>query len=72
LKEAIGADVLAVLEQQTGLSQEELLARLSRELLLPLTSIRQTDAFQIERRYKEENLNGHHLNYRHWFEYPSF
>ncbi len=32
LKEAIGADVLAALEQQTGLSQEELLARLSREL----------------------------------------
>src|SRR3954466_37358 len=32
LKQAIGADVLAVLEQQTGLSQQELLARLSREL----------------------------------------
>ena len=32
LKPAIGADVLAALEQQTGLSQEELLARLSREL----------------------------------------
>ncbi|XIA64001.1 YidB family protein [Bradyrhizobium sp. TZ2] len=32
LKQAIGADVLAQLEQQTGLSQEELLARLSREL----------------------------------------
>lgn len=32
LKKAIGADVLAALEQQTGLSQEELLARLSREL----------------------------------------
>ena len=32
LKQAIGADVLATLEQQTGLSQEELLARLSREL----------------------------------------
>ncbi|CAN7469088.1 YidB family protein [Bradyrhizobium sp. LjRoot220] len=32
LKQAIGADVLAALEQQTGLSQEELLARLSREL----------------------------------------
>ena len=32
LKEAIGADVLAALEQQTGLSQEGLLARLSREL----------------------------------------
>ncbi|MBR1196969.1 DUF937 domain-containing protein [Bradyrhizobium sp. AUGA SZCCT0240] len=32
LKQAIGADVLAELEQQTGLSQEELLARLSREL----------------------------------------
>ena len=32
LKQAIGPDVLAVLEQQTGLSQEELLARLSREL----------------------------------------
>ena len=32
LKRAIGADVLAQLEQQTGLSQEELLARLSREL----------------------------------------
>lgn len=32
LKEAIGPDVLAALEQQTGLSQEELLARLSREL----------------------------------------
>jgi uncharacterized protein YidB (DUF937 family) len=32
LKQAIGADVLAALEQQTGLSQEELLNRLSREL----------------------------------------
>jgi uncharacterized protein YidB (DUF937 family) len=32
LKQAIGADVLAALEQQTGLSQEELLTRLSREL----------------------------------------
>ena len=32
LKQAIGDDVLAALEQQTGLSQEELLARLSREL----------------------------------------
>ena len=32
LKQAIGADVLAALEQQTGLSQEVLLARLSREL----------------------------------------
>src|SRR3954454_23724816 len=32
LKQAIGADVLAALEQQTGLSQEEVLARLSREL----------------------------------------
>jgi uncharacterized protein YidB (DUF937 family) len=32
LKRAIGPDVLAALEQQTGLSQEELLARLSREL----------------------------------------
>lgn len=32
LKQAIGADVLAELEQQTGLSQEELLNRLSREL----------------------------------------
>lgn len=32
LKHAIGADVLQQLEQQTGLSQEELLARLSREL----------------------------------------
>lgn len=32
LKQAIGSDVLATLEQQTGLSQQELLARLSREL----------------------------------------
>jgi uncharacterized protein YidB (DUF937 family) len=32
LKQAIGADTLAALEQQTGLSEEELLARLSREL----------------------------------------
>jgi uncharacterized protein YidB (DUF937 family) len=32
LKQAIGPDVLAALEQQTGLPQEELLARLSREL----------------------------------------
>ena len=32
VKRAIGPDVLASLEQQTGLSQEELLARLSREL----------------------------------------
>jgi uncharacterized protein YidB (DUF937 family) len=32
LRQAIGSDVLAALEQQTGLSQEELLARLSREL----------------------------------------
>jgi uncharacterized protein YidB (DUF937 family) len=32
LKKVIGPDVLAALEQQTGLSQEELLARLSREL----------------------------------------
>jgi len=32
LKQAIGQDVLAALQQQTGLSQEELLARLSREL----------------------------------------
>lgn len=32
LKQAIGSDVLEKLEQQTGLSQEELLARLSREL----------------------------------------
>jgi uncharacterized protein YidB (DUF937 family) len=32
LKRAIGPDVLATLEQQTGLSQEELLTRLSKEL----------------------------------------
>lgn len=32
LRHAIGPDVLAALEQQTGLSQEEILARLSREL----------------------------------------
>jgi uncharacterized protein YidB (DUF937 family) len=32
LKRAIGVDVLAALERQTGLSQDELLARLSREL----------------------------------------
>jgi uncharacterized protein YidB (DUF937 family) len=32
LKQAIGPVVLAALEQQTGLSQQELLARLSREL----------------------------------------
>ena len=32
LKQAIGQDVLAALVAQTGLSQEELLARLSREL----------------------------------------
>jgi uncharacterized protein YidB (DUF937 family) len=32
LKQAIGADVLQTLEQQTGLSQKEILARLSREL----------------------------------------
>ena len=32
LKQAIGSDVLAQLEQQTGLSQEEILVRLSREL----------------------------------------
>ena len=32
LKQAIGSDVLAQLEQQTGLSQDEILARLSREL----------------------------------------
>jgi uncharacterized protein YidB (DUF937 family) len=32
LKRAIGSDVLATLEQKTGLSQQELLARLSREL----------------------------------------
>ena len=32
LKNAIGADVLADLSQQTGLSEDELLARLSRDL----------------------------------------
>jgi uncharacterized protein YidB (DUF937 family) len=32
LKQAIGSDVLALLEKKTGLSQQELLARLSREL----------------------------------------
>jgi uncharacterized protein YidB (DUF937 family) len=32
LKQAIGTDVLEDLEQRTGLSQQELLARLSREL----------------------------------------
>jgi uncharacterized protein YidB (DUF937 family) len=32
LKEAIGPDVLARLEQQTGMPEQELLARLSREL----------------------------------------
>jgi uncharacterized protein YidB (DUF937 family) len=32
VKQAIGQDVLAALVQQTGLSQEELLTRLSREL----------------------------------------
>lgn len=32
LEQAIGPDVLATLAQQTGLSREELLARLSREL----------------------------------------
>jgi uncharacterized protein YidB (DUF937 family) len=32
LGQAIGPDVLAALEQQTGLSQQEILARLSREL----------------------------------------
>jgi len=32
LEQAIGPDVLATLQQQTGLSREELLARLTREL----------------------------------------
>ena len=32
LKQAIGTDVLGALEKQTGLSEDELLARLSREL----------------------------------------
>jgi uncharacterized protein YidB (DUF937 family) len=32
LKQALGSDVLATLEQQTGLSQQDLLAKLSREL----------------------------------------
>jgi len=32
LKQAIGSDVVALLEKKTGLSQQELLARLSREL----------------------------------------
>ena len=32
LKQAIGPDVLQTLEEQTGLSQQEILARLSREL----------------------------------------
>jgi len=32
LEQAIGPDVLATLQQQTGLSQDELLARLTREL----------------------------------------
>lgn len=32
IRQAIGPDVLAALEKQTGLSQEELLTRLSREL----------------------------------------
>jgi uncharacterized protein YidB (DUF937 family) len=32
LKQAIGAETLAELERQTGLSQQEILARLSREL----------------------------------------
>jgi uncharacterized protein YidB (DUF937 family) len=32
VKQAIGPDVLKTLEEQTGLSQEEILARLSREL----------------------------------------
>lgn len=32
LKQAIGREILAALEQQTGLSQDELVARLSREL----------------------------------------
>lgn len=32
LKTAVGADVLEKLEQQTGLSQDEILARLTREL----------------------------------------
>lgn len=32
VKKAIGSDVLATLEQQTGLSQDEILTRLSREL----------------------------------------
>lgn len=32
LKQAIGPDILAALEEQTGLSQDELAARLSREL----------------------------------------
>ncbi len=32
LKQAIGPDVLQALEEQTGLSQQEILARLSREL----------------------------------------
>ena len=32
LKQAIGPDVLATLEERTGLSQQDLLSRLSREL----------------------------------------
>jgi uncharacterized protein YidB (DUF937 family) len=32
IEQAVGADVLNTLSQQTGLSREELLARLSREL----------------------------------------
>ncbi len=32
ISQTIGPDVLAILSQQTGLSQQELLARLSRKL----------------------------------------
>ncbi len=43
LKQAIGPDVLAALEQQTGLSQEELLAGFRGNCRPPLTTTRRTD-----------------------------
>jgi uncharacterized protein YidB (DUF937 family) len=46
LQQAIGPDVLQKLEQQTGLSQQEILDRLSRELPAAVDNTRRTDVFR--------------------------
>ena len=57
LEQTIGADVLQTLSQQTGMSREEILARLSKICPMPSTSIPPKAASRAQRTFLEGDLD---------------